>query len=107
MKFNKSSYFPLKSINKAAPNDALFGPTTFKNERDCVYPDRVLKLNSTVIWFPNRHKTVSIGSYFDAIRNNDTAAIEILKSLDLPLDLNFGFPKDTDFSSTYVIKPLK
>ena len=90
MKFNQSSYFPLRMICKSAPANVLFGPTTFKNERDCIYPDVKIPLNGTVIWLPKIHKTVSLESYRRAQETNDTEALAKITALGIPLGINFG-----------------
>ena len=76
MKKNSSSYFPLKMLSPSAPNGVMFGPTEFKSERDYLYPERRLKLNSTIIWVPEKQVHIGIASYVDAQKNGDEAALE-------------------------------
>lgn len=89
MKFNQSSYFPLRMMCKSAPANALFGPTTFKNEKDCIYPDVNIPLNSTVIWLPKQHKTISLESYYKAQADNDVEALAKITALGIPLGIDF------------------
>lgn len=106
---NTSSYFPIKMLDRNAPDGILFGPSNFKNEADWLYPDRVLKLNSTIIWCPDAHKTIGIGSYADAVRNQDEEALKKLDELGIPHTLlaKLGFTASDDFTSTYTLKKMQ
>ena len=99
MKKNTSSYFPLKMLSPSAPKGVMFGPTEFKSERDYLYPERRLKLNSTIIWIPEKQAHIGIASYVDAQKNGDEAALAKLKELGIPLGVRFS--SDNDFSDTY------
>ena len=99
MKKNSSSYFPLKMLSPSAPKGVMFGPTEFKSERDYLYPERRLKLNSTIIWVPEKQVHIGIASYVDAQKNGDEAALAKLKELGIPLGIRFS--DDNDFSGTY------
>lgn len=106
MKKNSSSYFPLKMLSPSAPKGVMFGPTEFKSERDYLYPERQLKLNSTIIWIPEKQVHIGIASYVDAQKNGDEAALAKLKELGIPLGVRFS--GDNDFSGTYdVVKEDK
>lgn len=106
MKKNSSSYFPLKMLSPSAPNGVMFGPTEFKSERDYLYPERRLKLNSTIIWVPEKQVHIGIASYVDAQKNGDEAALAKLAELGIPLGVRFS--DDNDFSGTYdVVKEDK
>ena len=106
---NTSSYFPIRMLDRNAPDGILFGPSNFKNEADWLYPDRILKLNSTIIWCPEQKKTIGIGSYADAVKSNDEEALKKLDELGIPRNLlpKFGFTVSDDFSSTYTLKKSK
>ena len=99
MKKNSSSYFPLKMLSPSAPKDVMFGPTEFKSERDYLYPERRLKLNSTIIWIPGKQVHIGIASYVDAQKNGDETALAKLAELGIPLGIRFS--DDNDFSGTY------
>jgi len=99
MKKNSSSYFPLKMLSPSAPKGVMFGPTEFKSERDYLYPERRLKLNSTIIWVPEKQVHIGIASYVDAQKNSDEAALAKLAELGIPLGIRFS--DDNDFSGTY------
>lgn len=99
MKKNSSSYFPLKMLSPSAPKGVMFGPTEFKSERDYLYPERRLKLNSTIIWVPEKQVHIGIASYVDAQKNGDEAALAKLAELGIPLGIRFS--DDNDFSGTY------
>lgn len=86
---SESGYFPLRLLCKSAPKDCLFGPSTFKNEHDVIYPQKSIPLNSTVIWLPKLHKTVALTSYLDAQANGDSEAIAKIESLGIPLGIDF------------------
>ena len=106
MKKNASSYFPLKMFCKSAPDGILVGPTEFRNEQDFLYPERRLRLNSTIIWIPGKQAHIGLASYVDAQKNGDEAAIAKLKELGIPLGIRFS--DDNDFSGTYdVVKEDK
>ena len=87
------------------------GPSNFAGFTDLLYPERKYKMGTTVM----RNKYVKAGSesgtiyiaipsYFDSIKNNDEAAIKLLKDLGIPLDLTFGLDPNDDYSMTYTIK---
>lgn len=106
MKKNASSYFPLKTFCKSAPDGILVGPTEFRNEQDFLYPERRLRLNSTIIWIPGKQIHIGLASYVDAQKNGDEAALAKLKELGIPLGVRFS--DDNDFSGTYdVVKEDK
>ena len=106
MKKNASSYFPLKTFCKSAPDGILVGPTEFRNEQDFLYPERRLRLNSTIIWIPGKQIHIGLASYVDAQKNGDEAALAKLKELEIPLGVRFS--DDNDFSGTYdVVKEDK
>ena len=98
MKKNTSSYFPLKMLSPSAPDGILFGPTEFK-ETCWLYPERRLKLGSTIIWIPAKKVHIGLASYVDAQKNGDDAALAKLKELGIPLGVRFS--DDNDFSGTY------
>lgn len=98
-KSNQSSYFPLQMLDRRAPKGVMFGPTEFKAERDYLYPERRLKLNSTIIWIPAEKIHIGIASYVDAQKNGDEAALAKLAGLGIPLGVKFS--ADNDFSGTY------
>ena len=101
MKFNNSSYFPLRMLDRRAPANCLFGPSNFKNERCWLYPNHKLKLNSTIIWLPDQKVHIGIASYVEAYANNDMEAIAKLEGLGIPAGIKFS--ADNDFSDTYEI----
>ena len=107
MKKNASSYFSLKTkFCKSAPDGILVGPTEFRNEQDFLYPERRLRLNSTIIWIPGKQVHIGLASYVDAQKNGDEAALAKLKELGIPLGIRFS--DDNDFSGTYdVVKEDK
>ena len=86
------------------------GPSNFPFV-DLLYPERKYKVGTTVM--RNKYvqagsesgvKYISIPSYFDAIKNNDQEAINLLNALGIPLDLTFGMDPNDDYSMTYTIK---
>lgn len=77
---------------------------------DLLYPERKYKVGTMVM--RNKYikagsmsgeKCIAIPSYFDAIKNNDEDAINLLKLLGIPLDLTFKMDPNGDYTSTYVI----
>lgn len=101
MKFNRSSYFPLKSICPGAGAGVVFGPTTLPDEIDSLYPDRKLKLNSVILWNPAAKVHVGIASYIDAYRNGDADAIRRLAEWGMPPGAKFGYGPSDDLTCTY------
>jgi len=99
---SNSSYFPLSMLNPTAPKGVMFGPTEFKNECDYLYPERRLKLGSTIIWIPGKKVHIGLASYVDAQKNGDEAALARLKELGIPLGIKFT--EDNDFSNTYELE---
>lgn len=92
-KFNNSSYYPLQMLCRTAPKDALFGPSTFKNEHDCIYPNRKIPMHGVVIWLPKMHKTIALDSYLEAQEKNDTEAIAKIEALGIPMGIDFKISK--------------
>ena len=85
------------------------GPSNFPFE-DLLYPNRKYKKGAMVM--RNKYlkagsmsgeKYISLASYFDAIKNNDEAAIGLLNALGIPLDLTFGMDPNDDYSNNYVL----
>lgn len=86
------------------------GPTNFPFE-DLLYPERKYKIGTMAM--RNKYikagemsgeKYIAIPSYFDAIKSNDEAAISLLSSLKIPLDLTFGMDPDDDYSVCYTTR---
>lgn len=86
------------------------GPSNFPFE-DLLYPQRKYKVGTMVM----RNKYVQAGSmsgqyyiaipsYFDAINNNDQAALKLLDQLGIPRDLTFQMNPKDDYTMTYVVK---
>lgn len=83
------------------------GPSNFRFT-DLLYPERKYKVGTMVM--RNKYvkagsmsgeKYIAIPSYFDAIKNNDEEALNILKLLGIPLNLTFGMNPDDDYTVTY------
>lgn len=83
------------------------GPSNFPFT-DLLYPERKYKVGTMVM--RNKYikagemsgeKYIAIPSYFDAIKNNDEEALNLLKLLNIPLDLTFGMDPNDDYSVTY------
>lgn len=96
------NWFKLRTISKTCDPVAMFGITDRANEQDYLYPDRSPRKGSTVIWHPTAKAHISVGSYVEAVRNHDEAALAKLAAIGIPADINFGFRPDEDMSSTYV-----
>ena len=86
------------------------GPSNFPFE-DLLYPERkyvkgamVMRNKYIKAGSMSGEKYIAIPSYFDCIKNNDTEAIQLLKALNIPLDLTFGMNPNDDYSMTYHIK---
>lgn len=85
------------------------GPSNFPF-KDLLYPERKYKVGTTVLRSKflkagdeSGVKYIAIPSYFSAITTNDVNAINLLKALNIPLDLTFGMNPNDDYSSTYTI----
>lgn len=106
------SWFKVSDLDpKASKLDAdgwRAGPSNFPFV-DLLYPERKYKVGTTVMrknvkaGAESGNKYIAIPSYIDAIKNNDEAAIGLLKALGIPLDLTFGYEPGEDFSSTYTV----
>lgn len=95
------NWFKLRTISKTCDPAAMFGITDRANEQDYLYPDRSPRKGSTVIWHPTAKAHISVGSYVEAVRNHDEAALAKLAAIGIPADIDFGFRPDEDMSSTY------
>ena len=106
------SWFAVSDLDPKARgkmNDWRVGPSNFPF-KDLLYPNRKYRVGTTVLRSKflkagdeSGVKYIAIPSYLDAIRNNDEAAIGLLNTLGIPLDLTFGYGPNEDFSSTYTI----
>lgn len=96
------NWFKLRTLSKTCDPTVMFGITDRSNEPDYLYPDRSPKKGSTVIWHPTAKAHISVGSYVEAVRNRDEAALAKLAAIGIPADINFGFGLNEDMSSTYV-----
>ena len=90
-------------------DDWRVGPSNFPF-KDLLYPERKYKVGTTVLRSKSLKagsesgvKYIAVPSYLSAVKNNDEEAISLLKALNIPLDLTFGYDPDEDFSSTYTI----
>jgi len=97
----KGTWMKLRTLAPAAGDGVYFGVTDFGNIPCAVYPDRVMKKGSTVIWIPEKKAHVGIASYVDAQRNGDEAALAKLESLGVPRGVNFGYGPKDDLTCTY------
>lgn len=79
----------------------MFGPCEFDHQADSLYPDRLLKKDSTIIWAPALKVHVGIASYTDACWNGDEAALAKLREWGIPENLPFGYRKGDDLTATY------
>ena len=88
------------------------GPSNFPFT-DLLYPERKYKKGTFVM--RNKYikagemsgeKYVALASYFDALKNNDQEAINLLKALGIPLDLTFGMDPNDDYSVTYTLNEV-
>lgn len=102
----KTTWIKLAKIAPGANSNIYLGCTEFRNEQDFLYPERRLRLNSTIIWIPGKQIHIGLASYVDAQKNGDEAALAKLKELGIPLGVRFS--DDNDFSGTYdVVKEDK
>lgn len=100
----QNSWFKLSQFKPGCNPEAMFGCSEFKAETDWLYPDRKLKLNSTIIWIPSKKIHIGVASYVDAFRNNDAEAISKLSELGIPAGLErpvFSVGPGDDVSCTY------
>ena len=106
------SWFKASDLDpKAAKLDAdgwRAGPSNFPF-KDLLYPERKYRVGTTVLrknvkaGAESGCKYIAVPSYFSAITTNDVDAINLLKALNIPLDLTFGMNPNDDYSSTYTI----
>ena len=107
------SWFAISDIDPKAKGkmyDWRMGPSNFPF-KDLLYPERNYKIGTTVLRSKflkagdeSGVKYIAVPSYFDAIKNNDQEAINLMTSLGIPLDLTFGKDPNDDYSSTYTSK---
>lgn len=86
------------------------GPSNFPFE-DLLYPERkyvkgamVMRNKYVKAGSMSGEKYIAIASYFDAIKNDDKEAIDLLNVLGIPLDLTFGMDPNDDYSNSYSLK---
>lgn len=77
-------------FDKSVRGKVLFGPCLQKEKSNFMYENEVIPKNSTVIWVPDEHKTVSLVSYERAHQENDTKLLDKLVSIGIPLNCTFG-----------------
>lgn len=96
------NWYKLRTVSKTCDPAVMFGITDRSNVPDYLYPDRSPRKGSTVIWHPSAKAHISIGSYVEAVRNRDEAAIAKMAAIGIPADIDFGYGPNDDMSSTYV-----
>ena len=96
------NWYKLRTVSKTCDPTVMFGITDRSNEPDYLYPSRSPRKGSTVIWHPSANAHISIGSYVEAVRNRDKAAIAKMAAIGIPADIDFGYGPNDDMSSTYV-----
>lgn len=96
------NWYRLRTMSKTCDPAVMFGVTGRSNVPDYLYPGRSPKRGSTVIWHPSAGAHISIGSYVEAVRNRDEAAIAKMAAIGIPADIDFGYGPNDDMSSTYV-----
>ena len=99
-----NSWLKLSTIKPGCNPEAMFGCTEFKNERDYLYNDRVMKLGATIIWIPSKQVHICVASYVDAFRNGDEEAIAKLAELGVPAGINFGYGPKDDLTCMYTVQ---
>ena len=99
-----NSWLKLSTIKPGCTPAAMFGCTEFKNERDYLYNDRVMKLGATIIWIPSKQVHICVASYVDAFRNGDEEAIAKLAELGIPAGINFGYGPKDDLTCMYTVQ---
>ena len=107
-------WFPVEQLDPKAKGKMpgwRMGPSNFAGFQDLLYPSRKYKMGTSVM--RNKYvkagsesgvKYIALPSYFDALKNNDEEAINLLKALGIPLDLTFGLDPNDDYSMTYTTK---
>lgn len=98
-----NSWFKLSMVKPGAPAGIMFGPCQFANQQCALYPDRKYKLNSTILWIPEKKLHVGIASYVDAVRNRDEEALKRLDEMGIPRGVNFGYGPNDDLTSMYKV----
>ena len=97
-KRNNSSWFPIamfsrdweKSGVSACDKNILFGPCLQDERTSYLHENEFIKKDSTVIWNPDKHITVSLASYERAHQENDAEALGKITRAGIPLGCTFG-----------------
>ena len=103
MNNNDKNWWKLNTLSRNCDPSIMFGITDRSNEPDYLYAGRSPRKGSTVIWAPKHNARISIGSYVEAVRNNDTEALVKLQEIGVPININFGYGPNDDMSSTYTV----
>ena len=87
MKFNSSSWFPLKNFTRSPCHfDWMLGVTRFRGVRDFLDPMRTIRPNETVLWNRTLDANISLDTYRRVRASRDPDAVGKCRRLGLPLD---------------------
>lgn len=95
---NESSWFPVSMFKKEFQNNGwsacdpnvLFGPAKQNERTSYLYKNEFIPKDSTVIWNPDLHITVSLKSYEKAHQEQDAEALGKITKAGIPILCTFG-----------------
>lgn len=88
MRFNNSSWFPLKNFTKSSCHfDWMLGVTRFKGVKDFLDPNKTIKPMETVLWNRTLNANIALSTYNEMRSTSDEMIKGKFKEIGLPLDV--------------------
>lgn len=88
MRFNNSSWFPLKNFTKSACHfDWMLGVTRFKGVKDFMNPSKTIGVMETVLWNRTLNANISLNTYNEMKNTTDENIKKKFHEIGLPLDV--------------------
>lgn len=88
MKFNSSSWFPLKNFTKSSCHfDWMLGVTKFRGVKDFMDPSKTISPMETVLWNRTLNANIALSTYNKLKSSTDETVKSKFHSIGLPLDV--------------------
>lgn len=88
MRFNSSSWFPLRNFTKSSCHfDWMLGVTKFKGVKDFLNPKKTITPMETVLWNRTLNANIALSTYNEMKNSTDETIKSKFHEIGLPLDV--------------------